>query len=409
MVDIVPFRGLIYNRDIVDISKTVSPPYDVVDEKKRAELISCSDNNIINLTLPAGSGDIKYTNASLMLDKWIHDRILIHDESECLYGLKISFPSPGGIKELTGFIGLARLEDYDSGKILRHEKTMSGPRKDRYRLLEECRTNLGLIYTIYQDSGEVEKVLDRNMAGKPFTDIRPCYNEDLGFSLWRISDTADIGKIKKAMAPLPVLIADGHHRYETSLMYKKSKKAPGPEDYVLLFFVDSGHEELKIYPTHRYISFRSDMDIDKLLPLLAEDYDIKPVTVNNGPDADQILAEYMKKKQKGFILYSSRGAYSLVLKPGTDSSILNKPEVFILHDDLFRVPGLKGKISRISFEHDIDVIKNDIDSGNHDMGIFLNPPSIKNMEDICYSGGLMPQKSTYFWPKPCTGLVMYKM
>ena len=414
MVDILPFNGLIYNKEkIGDISKVVSPPYDVVTEKARRDLISCSRENIVNLTLPDGEGDLKYANASRILTDWINEHILIYDSQRCFYGLEICFKEKGALKKLTGFIGLTRIEEYETGKILRHEKTLSGPKKDRYRLLESCRTNFGLIYTIYRDNGKVRKILDPNLHKKPFTSISPCYDKDLRFNMWKISDPNNIDKICSAMSGIPILIADGHHRYETSLDYRNNIGQGSvngrPEDYVLTLFVDSAQEELKIYPTHRRVNFNKSFSIDTISQALGERFEINTFSVKNGSGVDNILEDLRKNNKKGFIFYLREGACILTLKSTHPDFDTSRPDIFILHEDVLRSLDDEFEIIDISFNHEADQIIDDIKSGSSDLGIFLNPPSIQDMESICYSGGLMPQKSTYFWPKPCTGLVMYKL
>jgi uncharacterized protein (DUF1015 family) len=260
MVEISPLKGLVYNKEKTgDISKLVSPPYDVVSPKKRKDLLSFSPENIINLILPQGDGDTKYQNASRILAEWINNKILIQDECNCYYGLRINFKTAQEEKSLSGFIGLTRIEDYKSGGVLRHEKTLSGPKEDRFKLLESCRTNFGLIYTIYKRSITVKDILEHNLAREPDISITPRYDSSLSFDLWKISDMDAVKKVTEAMKERQILIADGHHRYETSLMYRNkfsNSSTPGPKDYVLMLFMDSSQEELKIYPTYRSLSFK---------------------------------------------------------------------------------------------------------------------------------------------------------
>jgi uncharacterized protein (DUF1015 family) len=413
MVEISPFRGLVYNEEKTgDISKLVSPPYDVVSPKKREDLFSFSPENIINLILPQGDGDAKYQNASKILDEWINKQILIRDKCNCYYGLRISFKTDQGEKSLSGFIGLTRIEDYKSGGVLRHEKTLSGPKEDRFKLLESCKANFGLIYTIYKRSSAVNNILEYNQKLDPDISITPCYDSNLSFDLWKISDNDDVKKMTDAMKKKQLLIADGHHRYETSLMYRNkfsNSSAPGPEDYVLMLFMDSSQEELKIYPTYRSLSFKKYINMEKLIKTLSNLYDIMPAPIKDSDDIISILENFKNNNETGFLLHSRQGSYKLFLKSGHSYDKLERPDVFILHekllDDLDGTSGLK----EISFNHNADQIMHDVLEEKYDLGIFLNPPTIRDMENICYSGGLMPQKSTYFWPKPCTGLVMYKL
>jgi len=414
MVDITPFRGLIYNEEAIgDIANVVSPPYDVVTEKRRAEILSCSRFNILNLILPQGEGDRKYKNASLILNDWLDKKILIPDGIECFYIFEIGFRVNGVPKKMTGFIGLARIEPYSSGKILRHEKTLSGPTEDRYKLLENCRTNFGLIYTIYKPHTGITGILDNRSRELPFINIRPCYNRGLSFRVWRISKKVEINIIKEAMREKPLLIADGHHRYETSLLYKNRYGNDNvlikTSDFVLTLFMDSGQEELKIYPTHRIIDFAGTSGLRPFLSAAAIKYDITPVSINDVSDVTGILDGFKKENNTGFIFYMKDQAFVLALKSLHSASRLDGPDVFILHDDIIKDLENTFKEVKISFSHKVGDIIGDIRDGIHDLGIFLNPPTVSDMEKICYSGGLLPQKSTYFWPKPCTGLVMYRL
>jgi uncharacterized protein (DUF1015 family) len=414
MVDIAPFRGLLYDQDKAgDISVLVSPPYDVVTNKMRDELMSCSKNNIVNLILPEGKGRSKYSNAAALLDEWIDRKILVYDDRPCFYSLTIRFRRGGKVRSLSGFIGLTRIEDYGSGKVLRHEKTLSAPREDRYNLLESCRANFGLIYTIYRDEGRVNDVLQKSRQQEPFLSFSPCYNKDYYFDLWKISGNREIEKIKSAMQDKSILIADGHHRYETSLIYSKRHRGKGtpagPADHVLTLFMESSQKELKIYPTHRKLSFRKSIDMENISRLFSGKYIIDPVNVLNGAMAGSLLDSLRKDGSTGFILYPGHDSSSrLVLKSVRKYGHLESPDVFILHEGLIRDLDKEWGIKDISFDHDGDRVIQDVDNGNYDLGIFLNPPTVKDMEDICYSGGLMPQKSTFFQPKPCSGLVMYR-
>lgn len=409
MVDISPLHGLIYNKEkIKNISDVVSPPYDVISEDIRNKIL-CNHKNIVNLILPSGSGDEKYSNARDLLEEWIDKKTLILDDRRCYYILETNFDLNGKKKKMLGFIGLTKIEPYSSGKILRHEKTLSAPKKDRYRLLQACQTNFGLVYTIYRDNKrEIDSIMRSYLEQKPFRDVCPYYDSSLSFKLWKISDKRDIDLITGSMKTKSILIADGHHRYETSLMYKnESSKEPGPEDFVLTLFMESGQEDIKIYPTYRSINFNDFDDITNYFDIANKKYTIRPLNMANSSDIKTALDDFRKKNTTGFIFYHKNGVHSLVLN---DHGPTGKPkmDIYVLHNDILKELDKLYSIKNISFNHDEDIIINNVKEGISDLGIFLNPPAIDEMEEICYSGGLMPQKSTFFWPKPCTGLVMYK-
>ncbi len=303
---------------------------------------------------------------------------------------------------------------------------MSKIKKDRYELLKTSRTNFGLIYTIYRDQQkQVPEILESYKASKPFADIIPDYDNSISLKLWKITDKKDISNITEAMNDKKILIADGHHRYETSLMYKdrsavSSKSSTGlstgssPEEYVLTLLVESSQEDIKIYPTYRSIKFKHFSDIEIFLQKSSNCFEISATSIKCEDDITGFLDQLGSKSLNGFVVYTGGDRfYRFIAKNpesrskdcGFSGKIL---DVDILHHILIgQLEDLYGK-SEIKFNHDFDSILDSVRKGNSDIGIFLNPPTIDEMEDICNSGKLMPQKSTFFWPKPSTGLVMYK-
>lgn len=427
MVDISPFKGLIFNKDKVGgLSTAISPPYDVISEDLKKDLLISNQYNIVNLILPEGDDKYKYQNVKILLNEWIDDGILEFDEDESYYMIEIGFSTAGKARRITGFIGLTKIEPYSHNIVLRHEKTMSKIKKDRYELLKTSRTNFGLIYTIYRDrQKQVPEILESYKASKPFADIIPDYDNSISLKLWKITDKKDISNITEAMNDKKILIADGHHRYETSLMYKdksavssKSSTSPStgssPEEYVLTLLVESSQEDIKIYPTYRSIKFKHFSDIKIFLQKSSNCFEISAINIKCEDDITDFLDQLGSKSLNGFVVYAGGDRFYrfIAKKPesrskdcGFSGKIL---DVDILHHILIgQLEDLYGK-SEIRFNHDFDSILDSVRKGNSDIGIFLNPPTIDEMEDICNSGKLMPQKSTFFWPKPSTGLVMYK-
>jgi uncharacterized protein (DUF1015 family) len=415
MVDIVPFNGLIYNKNkLKDLSGLVSPPYDVISEYDYKKILKFHPNNIVNIILPRGENSNKYENARKIFEDWQNKRILIKDKTRCYYLFQIGFKINGENKNITGFTGLTKIEPYGSGKILRHEKTLSGPKKDRLLLLKKCRANFGLIYTTYRDyNKKISNILNLYLNHEPFFDIRPFYDNNLSFRLWKICKRKDIDSITGLMKDRSILIADGHHRYDTSLMYKNEFKNnpinPGPEDYVLTLFMDSSQKEIKIYPTFRSVKFQNFIDLKIFFNGLSRDYSVRPVKINKISDIRLILDNYKKENITGFIFYLKDKSYSISLtnkKSSSDNKV--QPDINILQNDIIKKLDSFYNIKNIYFDHNEANIIESVSKKNYDIGIFLNPPTIRELEEVCYSGGILPQKSTFFWPKPCTGLVMYK-
>jgi uncharacterized protein (DUF1015 family) len=426
MVDISPFRGLVYNEKKAGaLSSLVSPPYDVISGDLRKKLIGSDHHNIVNLILPEGKIINKYDNAKDLLNDWINKDILQFDNNKAYYMIEIGFNAGGKAKSITGFIGLTNIEPYSKNIVLRHEKTLAKPRKDRYSLLKSSRTNFGLIYTIYRDRKKlVPRVLESYRNTQPFADIIPGYDRNLSLKLWRITDKKDIAIITDSMMDKKILIADGHHRYETSLIYRDesgvsgtksvSGKEQSPEKYVLTLFMESGQEEIKIYPTYRSIKFNDFNDFGIFLKKSSKCFNINNINPKNADDIACFLDRLREKSVNGFIFYVKKdNFYSFTAKTDItqieDCSFSGKKlDVDILHGLLINnLEDLYGK-SKIIYDHDFDLIIESVNNGSTDLGVFLNPPTIEEMEEICNSGKLMPQKSTFFWPKPSTGLVMYK-
>ena len=427
MVDISPFKGLIFNKDKVgDLSTVISPPYDVVSEDLKKDLLISNQYNIVNLILPQGDAKNKYRNAKILLNEWIDNGILEFDDDESYYMIEIGFITAGKTSRITGFIGLTKIEPYSNNIVLRHEKTMSKPKKDRYELLKASRTNFGLIYTIYRDrQKQVPGILESYKEIKPIIDIIPDYDTGISLKLWKITDKKDISRITGAMRDKKILIADGHHRYETSLLYRDESAASpesstvhsagsSPEEHVLTLLVESSQEDIKIYPTYRSIKFKHFSDIEIFLQKSSNCFEISDVSIKCEDDITGFLDQLGKKSLNGFIFYTGGDRfYRFIAKNpesrsrdcGFSGKIL---DVDILHHVLIsQLEDLYGK-SEIGFDHDFDSILDNVRKGNSDLGVFLNPPTVDEMEEICNSGKLMPQKSTFFWPKPSTGLIMYK-
>ncbi len=426
MVDISPFQGLVYNKKKAgDLSNLISPPYDVISGDLRKKLTGSTHHNIVNLILPEGGSNNKYDNAKDLLNDWINEDILQFDKDRSYYMIEIGFSAGGIAKSITGFIGLTKIEPYSQNIVLRHEKTLLKPREDRYSLLKSSRTNFGLIYTVYRDRKKlVPRVLESYKDTKPFADIIPGYDRGLSLKLWRITDQKDIAVITDSMMDKKILIADGHHRYETSLMYRDKSGVSGiisgagkeqcPEGYVLTLFMESGQEDIKIYPTYRSIKFDDFTDFGIFLKKSSKCFDINNINIKTADDITSFLDRLREKSVNGFIFYVKKDSfYSFTAKTKRSENKdfcfpIKKLDVDILHGLMInQLEDLYGS-SEIIYNHNFDLIIKSVNNGSADLGVFLNPPTIEEMEEICNSGKLMPQKSTFFWPKPSTGLVMYK-
>lgn len=430
MVEVIPLNGFLYNKDkIKSISDVISPPYDVIPKPLRKKLYNLDPYNIINLILPRGSSSGKYKNARDILNKWANDEILIFDRERCFYVLKEDFSSDGKRKNITGFIGLTKIEPYNSLNIIPHEKTQPRPKRDRLNLLKNCRTNFGFVYTLYRDHQKsIGKILKKVMQNKPFIDISAEYDPSLNFKIWKIPETQYIRKLIEIMKDKKLIIADGHHRYETSLIYKQKyagvikegrKSTERPEDYILTLYIESSGTDILVHPNHRLFKFNNYPGIDKILEKIKKDFNIETVTSDSPEYIGKRLMEAKSKCIKSFFIYGGpKKLYYITSKsPSADTAgVIKKVKegecldigINILKNVLVNELSRHFKIKKISYTHYISNVIKKVNSKEFHLGILLNAPTVKQIEKISAAGNILPDKSTYFYPKPCTGLIMYK-
>ena len=421
MVDILPLNGLIYNPEkISKYSEVLAPPYDIISSSLKEYLIRHSPYNIIALTLPdETSNKNKYENAKAILTEWIKEEILKYDFKKCFYLFEETFMENGSQKSFKGFIGLLKVEEYGAGKVLRHEKTLSKPKEDRLALLKACRANLEFIYTIYNDSDEkISTTLNHGFKERCDISTSVSYDSSLHFRFWKISDEGMVGKIKDMMKSKTLLIADGHHRYETSRLYKEHK-------YILALFVSGNQKDILIHPTHRAIKFNNAVKPEEIIKKIEKYFTVEEIKPDTACIKDKMLESFSMQKKSLCLYFKNKGCYFITLKADlkklykelniveeyfdTDYEYL---DVNILHKLIIEVILADSAVKEINFVHSIEEVlelinKNDA-SYDFDAGFILNAPTIETVQKLSYADQIMPQKSTYFYPKPCSGLVIYK-
>jgi uncharacterized protein (DUF1015 family) len=442
MVDILPFNGLRFDLRLTgELSKIIAPPYDIISPMQKQQLKDQSPYNIVNLTLPDDSNDnSRYENARTTLQDFIKKGILKVDLEKCLYIFEEFFVDDDKKhKSFTGLLGLLRIEDYGAGKVLRHEKTLSKPKEDRLNLLNACRTNFEFIYTLYDDSDAgIFNILNNEKKKEPLLSSNAAYEPLLKFKLWKVSDKKILSAIVVAMKSKTLLIADGHHRYETSRLYRESIPLKGrafssktageedlrPEDYILSLFVSANQKDISIHPTHRLVKFDRKISPEECLEKISKYFTVEIIPPEIS-DISKKMSSCLAAGSKGMcIVFDSQTCYFAVLKTGIESvykDLSSVPEEFneefenldvnILHKLLLSVLLKDFETRDIKFIHTIGEILGAFDSKTQeedfDAGFILNAPSIETVGNLSNKGLIMPQKSTYFYPKPCSGLVMY--
>lgn len=429
MVEVRPFRGVLYNkRKVEDIRLVLTPPYDVISEDERKVYQGNSPHNIIRLILPAG-GIERYRNAAGLMEKWLRGGILVQDKKPAFYLYEEEFYlEDGEIRRRLGFIASVRIEDYDKKVILPHENTLSKPTEDRLSLMKATKANLEPIFAIYDDpKNTVRTVLETEGKRAPIFEFKDDY--EIKHKLWSITDHNSIKKIQQALSKRNVYIADGHHRYQASLDYRKKIGGPGSE-FTLMLLVDIHDSGLAILPTHRVIKKLGSFDNESFEKKLLDHFD---VTIYKFDDSSKNEVEQRNKMFKhlqlmrdshAFGIFAGQSRYYLAMLK--DKTLIDKElnagksrawrelDAAVLHYILMeKVLGFKT--NGREYEENILFVKdreNAIEmlyDKKYRIALFMNPTKPEQVMKVADNGERMPQKSTYFYPKPLTGLVFRKI
>ena len=409
MAEIIPFRGILYNVSKVSAGDVLAPPYDLITPEHQEELYQKSPYNVVRIDFgkeePGDNENYnKYTRAKQYLKEWMEEGIMLMSEKPSFYVYEMSFSLGGEEKSLVGFLGLVRLEDLGKGKIHPHEATYSKPKQDRLSLLRTCRANTSPIFSLYKSSDKkVSAILFRITQTKPY--LEAVDSAGAAHRIWQIDGREEIETIKEELRDKDIFIADGHHRYETSLEFQKEmrSKKPAPSgsetaDYVLMFLANMMDRGVTILPTHRLVK-----DIPENMDRrLSEYFEIEPVKDNF--DVLKILSG--RRYVFGFFQNREDLWYLLRFKGNNLNEIhpaLREVEVIILHELILKKV-LEG--GDIDYEMDAKKALDKVKSGKFRAAFFLNPTRVEDVEKAAFTSVRMPPKSTYFYPKLLTGVVI---
>ncbi|MCM8780495.1 MAG: DUF1015 domain-containing protein [Candidatus Omnitrophica bacterium] len=426
MTEIEPLKGIFYNQaKIRDISCVVCPPYDIISPAKQEYYHNLHPYNFIHVLLGKDTpGEDKYKRAGNYFRDWIKQGIFIQDDTPAIYFYAQHYVLKGQRMHRLGFIALLRLEDKDSQKkVFGHEHTRLEPKEDRLRLLREIKANLSPIFVIFPD---YRRIIQRNFqqhihSEKAFIDITD--EEKVEHKLWRLQSQDTINKIKIQMQDASIFIADGHHRYEVACAFRdemKSKlsKFTGKEsfNYILAYFTNALSPGLTVLPIHRLVRLNNNKDIDDLKLGFKEFFDVEEVK-----DKNRFFFMMAKAGNTGHVLgmYKCKKYWLLRLKniKILDRIIDDKPREFRLLDVAIlnylvfkRILQLDPEDKeRINFIQDADELIQQTDDDFSSIGFFLNPVKVEQILRVAQSGYKMPAKSTYFYPKVLSGLIINKL
>jgi uncharacterized protein (DUF1015 family) len=416
MAEIQPLRTLRYDPERVgSLEVVIAPPYDVIDDELRAELVARSPHNVVEIDLPRADGGDPYIHAAEKLAAWRDEGALVRDAEPAIWALRQHYAAPDG-RELTrsGFFARVRVEDYGAGRIRPHERTHPGPKEDRLRLTRATRANLSPIFSLFPDPDRAaQETLERAMEGDPFDSAAD--HEGTRNTLWQVTDPDTISALQTALADAELLIADGHHRYETARVYAEEVGGEGDHDYVLMFLCSLEDPGLTVFPTHRLLNGLKDdrAKQEAIRDALKRDFEIEEVAANeieptetNGRVAFGYVDSFHKQPYRVTLRDQSIADRALEGKPEPyrrlDTAVL---EALILRDALGMSEDDIAHLNGLGYSKDADEALHAIESGRWDAGFFMRGTPVEQVREVAEAGESMPPKSTYFYPKIPTGLV----
>jgi uncharacterized protein (DUF1015 family) len=431
MAAIRPFQALRYNtRDPLSVALVTAPPYDCITPDEQEELHRTHPHNIVRIILgkPSPSDTEKhnrYTRAAGLLAKWRQTGILVRDPEAALYFYRQEFEIDGKTYLREGFLGRVGLEEFGSGHVFPHEETMPGPREDRLKLIRATRANTEPIFGLYPDpENAITALFHEAVRCEPL--VQTVDGSGIVHRLFGCSDPALVGRVAKAMADRPIFIADGHHRYETALAYKREREAAGerigpdhPAASVLMLCVSMHHPGLAILPTHRVLAGLPDLSADRLRKATEDHFNWQELV---GAEATSTRVEAHLRESGGhaFGLWvrGTQKAFILTLKDvrimdhlaADHSKAWRRLDVAILDRALLKaaLPKAVDPADRLklSYVYLLQRVFDAVHEDGADAAFILRPLPIEALQEVAAHGERMPAKSTYFYPKPLSGLVI---
>ena len=432
MADIRAFRALRYNPARVTPTQVITQPYDKITPAMQERYYEASPYNLVRIILGRredrdNTVENVYTRAAAYGRKWREEGVLQQDAEPSIYRYSQTFTAPSGKSfERRGFIALGRVEDYSAKVVFRHEQTLAKPKADRLDLLRTTRTHYEQLFLLYEDSGEIDAALARGIAATPTIDVKDEYG--VTHRVWQVSDPKVVSAVREKMADKKLVIADGHHRYETALNYRNESRAAAdnsdpesPHEFVMMTFVNMNDPGLLVLPTHRVVHSLKAFSGDDFQKKAAEYFAVEEVDA--GLDAAKAAAMLCDRgrnstallavtPQRALLLHSPRPAgakFFLGL-----SSRQQALDVVQLHKCLLEgVLNLSEESIRnqenLSYLRDAGEALTLVRKGEANLCFLINPCPVQQVRDIAFAGDVMPQKSTDFYPKLLSGLTAYAL
>jgi len=441
MAKIVPFRGLRYDTArIGEPGSVMAPPYDVISPALQETLYERNPHNVVRLILGKtraedNDSDNRYSRAAADFRQWQEEGVLTRDTEPSLYLYDQEYPlEDGGTVVRQGFMALTRIEDFSSGVVKPHEKTLSGPKTDRLRLTKACGANFSPIFSLYSDPCCVLEALARKEKERT-PELAVADDDGVRHRLWRVTDSAIIQKAQSLLESKPLFIADGHHRYETALNYRNFMREKHPDytgkelfNYVLMYFANMEDQGMLIFPTHRLVFNLNDFHLEPFIEALDEFFEVEqrqidPADPAAREEARRVLAEKGEEGRCLALFGGDETVYYLTLK---DEGVMDRffdektpkalrtLDVSILHRLVFEEllgigPEAQERQANLKYVKNFDDPFELVQCGEFQLAFLMNATRMSEVRDVANAGEKMPQKSTYFYPKLLTGLVINRI
>jgi uncharacterized protein (DUF1015 family) len=413
MAKIYPFRSLRYAPDKVPIDKVVTQPYDKISKEAQERYYAANPNNIVRIILgkpePGDSAtDNVYTRAANYLAEWRRNGVLEQLSAPALfvYFQRFNLPGEHEARLRKGFIGVGGLEDYKNQVVFPHERTLTGPKKDRLELLRHTRTHFEQIFMLYEDpERRIDHVLDEFSVTQPDIAVKDEYGVE--HMLWTLMDSKAVSFIQQQMEPKRLIIADGHHRYETALAYRDEMGGEKGSDRMPMTFFNMHSPALAILPTHRVLANLADFDVTTFWDHAAQYFDIR----DSRADDAITIGVFAEGKLSYLCLKPTLALATLLPDLSPKQRML---DVVILHRLILEkclgiTEDAVTKESHITYVREREAALSAVREGKAQVAFLLEPTRLDQMRDIAYEGNVMPQKSTDFYPKVLSGLTMYAL
>ena len=425
MVELRPFRGWRYNPGVVgDLASVICPPYDIIDEELEEELHRRSPHNAVYLegaerpdwNAPASE---RYAQAARLFQDWQEQKVLNRDEEPCFYLMGHSYEHQGRQLTRTGLIGCVGLEDYQRLQVLRHEYTQEPAVQDRVSLMDACNANFSPIMSLYRDaSGSLSAAFGQAMAEKPLFRVTGDSGQET--ALWKITDGETQERISNLFKDIPVFLADGHHRYEAALRLRGQKQTGATGDaalaynYVMMTLFEFNDPGLLVLPYHRVVAGLSSPELERLKSRLSEMFDIKDAGPSGSAELEALLEQVADSGSRvmGVAGLESGRLTLLTLNESQDAGKwgpLAISEGWILEEQVLRPILGDATPQRVDYAHDHQQALEQVSSGKQQLAFFLKPFPMDGFEAVVGAGHVLPRKSTFFYPKLPTGLVINQL